>query len=83
MNTISIIQFKVGKKLTFDEAKFKIIQSDNGAEVFVVLVSDPNKVILKCKWEDVLYIRHGVIKKTYPKKSDLGNPTDSIEEVDE
>lgn len=78
--TISLIQFTTGRKVTFDESKFKVVESEN--DVYVVLVDDPDKVAMKCKWDNILYIRHGVIKRdTRPSKnvkSSLGEPSDVL-----
>lgn len=78
--TISLIQFTTGRKVTFDESKFKVVESEN--DVYVVLVDDPDKVAMKCKWDNILYIRHGVIKRdnrqTKNVKSSLGEPSDVL-----
>ena len=69
---ISIIQFVNGKKITFDEDRFTVLDMDTPTKygIFVVLKNDPEKVIFHTKWDKVLYIRYGVFKKERPRKDE-------------
>jgi len=77
--TISLIQFNTGRKVTFDEDRFEVLVNDN--DIFVVLKDQPEKIALRCKWDSVLYIRHGVYKKIKPqpnRRSTLGIPSNVV-----